>query len=111
MMTIEGLKVGLTLYGSWGALSRAGFQNEILREYANQRIELTDNDIQELRRIFLCPYFEDRWQELLAQYKEKHEQVNSVNDQDNNNNNYVVLPAVHIVPSDLECENGSGGIV
>lgn len=66
----ENLIYAKELYLSWGNLARAGFQNEILKEYANYRIRLTDNDVSELRRIFYCE-FSDRWEHLIEQNKEK----------------------------------------
>ncbi len=93
-MNIQGLKIGLTLYGSWANLARAGFHNEILKEYVNYRIQLTQNDIQELRRIFLCPHFDDRWLDLINQYKEKNESTSSAAIENNNPSNHAILPAV-----------------
>lgn len=66
----ESLNLGLALYGSYGNLAAAGYENEVLKAYANYVIQLTHKDIQDLRRIFLCQ-FDDRWEDLIRRYKDK----------------------------------------
>lgn len=110
-MNLEGLNLGLTLYGSWGALARAGYANEILKEYANYRIHLTHRDIQEMRTIFLCQ-FDDRWHQLLDRYKErKHGDNNEVHIKGADSINFVVLPALCELSGGVDCEVIGGDIV
>lgn len=69
-LTSDSLNYAKTLYGSWGALSRAGFGAEIMNAFANHQIQLTQHDRDEICRVFwIYSYDSNGWDLLLQRFK------------------------------------------
>jgi len=63
---VESLNYAKTLYHSYGAIARAGYATQIMRAYAEYKIQLTAQDRDELCRIFSVYNYDTNGWELLT---------------------------------------------
>lgn len=70
MISLEGLNLAKSLYGSWDSVIRAGLGAEVMRAFANYQIQLTGADEQALRQVFYIGYDDNVWNAIIKQYRQ-----------------------------------------